>query len=75
MKHMPLVYPLVFALVVLLTFFTGAYALAEGAVTGQSPTPAASSTGEGGRAEAGLQSPASGLEWYESAAILVCPLH
>ena len=71
---MPLVYPLVFALVVLVTFFTGAYAIAEGAVNGQSPAPAASS-GEGGRAGAGLPSPATGLEWYESAAILVCPLH
>ena len=59
MRDIPVVFPLSFAVLLVVIFFTSAFAIADGAVGRESQT-----------AEVG-----AGYEWYESTAILVCPLH
>ena len=59
MKHIPLVFPLSFAVILVVIFFTSAFAIAVGAV---------------GRETQATEADAE-YEWYESTAILVCPLH
>ena len=56
---MPIVFPLSFAVLLVVIFFTSAFAIADGAVTRE-----AEATQAGGE-----------YEWYESTAIYVCPLH
>ena len=59
MKHIPLVFPLSFAVILVVIFFTSAFAIADGAV---------------GREAQATEADAE-YECYESTAILVCPLH
>ena len=59
MKHIPIVFPLSFAVILVVIFFTSAFAIADGAVDREARS-----------AEA-----AADYEWYESTAIYVCPLH
>jgi hypothetical protein len=59
MREIPLVFPLSFAVLLVVIFFTSAFAIADGAVTR-----------EGESAETAAE-----YEWYESTAIYVCPLH
>ena len=65
MKHIPIVYPLSLLVLIIFVFFTGAYAIAEGAV-GEPVVPAATT-------DSGVA--VDDHEWYESTAIWVCPLH
>ncbi len=63
------------ALIVLVTFFTGAYAIAEAAVNGEpSATPNQALLAPNHGYETSAEG-SSQLDWYESAAIWVCPLH
>ena len=64
MKHIPIVFPLSLLVIIVLSFFTGAYAISENALTEQ-PTAisAAAEQGEPDR------------QWFEKGAIWVCPLH
>ena len=59
MKHIPIVFPLSFAVILVVIFFTSAFAIADGAV---------------GRGAQSAEADAN-YEWYESTAIWVCPLH
>ena len=59
MRHIPLVFPLSFATLLAVIFFTSAFAIADGAVDRKAQV-----------AEAAAE-----YEWYESTAIYVCPLH
>ncbi len=74
MRHIPMAFPLLFLLIVGATFFAGAYAIAEGAAVGQGDAAtrvADYESGDGPDHSASRDK----LEWYESAAVLVCPLH
>ena len=66
MRHIPIAFPILFLLIIGVTFFAGAYAIAEGAALGQ---------GDVATPEPDHSAPRDKLEWYESAAVLVCPLH
>ena len=59
MREIPLVFPLSFVVLLVVIFFTSAFAIADGAVDRE--------------AEATEADPE--YEWYESTAIYVCPLH
>ena len=75
MKDIPIIFPIALVVIVVLTFFTGAYAISEGAERDDPPILAASVVGTGSLV--GSLEPGQALEhdWYESAAIWVCPLH
>lgn len=64
MKHIPIIYPISFILIVGITFFAGAYGIAEGA-------------GPRSRAvqSVAVLQPVEELAFVEKAAIWVCPLH
>ena len=64
MKHIPIIYPISFILIIGITFFAGAYGIAEGA----GPRSGAV------QSYAVLQ-PAEDLAFVEKAALWVCPLH
>ena len=75
MKHIPIVFPISLLIIVAVTFFSGAYAIAEGAVNGQDGAIAGQiAAGPGPRGPA-QQAPSGDHDWYQSAAIWVCPLH
>ena len=59
MRHIPIVFPLSFVVLLGVIFFTSAFAIADGAVD----------------REAQVAEAAAEYEWYESTAIYVCPLH
>jgi len=59
MRHIPIVFPLSFVVLLVVIFFTSAFAIADGAVTREADTTQADAE----------------YEWYESTAIYVCPLH
>ena len=62
MKDIPIVFPISLVVIVVIMFFSGAYAIAEGATGG----PAA---------ESNLPHVSADADWFQSAAIWVCPLH
>ena len=76
MKTIPIVFPFALAVIIVATFFTGAYAISEAALNGEGPV-----AGDVLAASAGVTGTASpsadiaDLDWFENAAILVCPLH
>ena len=62
-RDVPLVFPISLTIVLVMLFFTGAYAISENALEGERVS---------GQVEAaGLED----REWVENAAIFVCPLH
>ena len=65
LRDVPLVFPISLAIIVVMLFFTGAYAISENALEGEQ---AAS-----GQVDAAVAP--EGQEWLEQAAIFVCPLH
>lgn len=64
LKDVPLIFPFSFAVMALIIFFAGAYGVAESAVSDQPAVDSASSVASSAE-----------HDWYESAAIFVCPLH
>ena len=68
MKNIPIVFPISLAVIIVLTFFTGAWAISENALGSTQPVYAAADTPPASAAE-------PGEDWYERAAIWVCPLH
>ena len=72
MKHIPVIFPLSLLVIVLLSFFTGAYAISEDALSEEPGVIAAA--GPGVSNEPG---DAGSLDhrWYQKTAIWVCPLH
>ena len=63
MKEIPLVFPLSLLLIVLLSVFTGAYAISENALDAQTTAAGTVVQGE------------ADTEWFEKGAIWLCPLH
>ena len=63
-RDVPLVFPISLAIILVMLFFTGAYAIAENALEDERVS---------GQVETALGS--EDREWVESAAIFVCPLH
>ena len=75
MKHLPRAYPIAFALLIAVLFSVGVWSIAESAVNGREPLSAAPSVQTASSAVAVRQKPRADFEWYEHAAIFVCPLH
>ena len=75
MKDIPIIFPIALVVIVVLTFFTGAYAISEGAERDEVPILAASVVGTGSLVGSLEQGPTLEHDWYENAAIWVCPLH
>ncbi len=63
MKEIPLIFPLSLLVIVLLSVFTGAYAISENALETQTAT-----IETGAREDTDTQ-------WFEKGAIWLCPLH
>lgn len=63
-KNVPLIFPFSFVVMALIVFFAGAYGVAESAVSDQAVADFAA-----------LEPPPAEHDWYENAAIFVCPLH
>jgi hypothetical protein len=69
-KDIPIIFPIALVVIIIATFFTGAYAIAEGAVRDGTGAVQSSATDT---ASSGTTS--GDHDWYQDAAILVCPLH
>ena len=63
-RDVPLVFPISLAILLVMLFFSGAYAISENALEGERVS---------GQVEAAVGS--EDREWLEDAAIFVCPLH
>ncbi len=62
MKDLPLIFPLSLLVIVLLSVFTGAYAIAENALDTQTTA-------------AGTVVQEADIQWFEKGSIWLCPLH
>ena len=62
-RDIPLVFPISLVIIMVMLFFTGAYAISENALEGSAT----------GQVDAAVAS--EDHEWLENAAIFVCPLH
>ncbi len=71
MRDIPLIFPIALAVIVVLTFFTGAYSVSENVQCDDRQLLTASLVGGGSSAPPQT----SEHDWYEGAAIWVCPLH
>ena len=72
MKDIPVIFPLSLLVIVVLSFLTGAYAISEDALSEEPGVIAATAfvgPNEPGDAES------LDHQWYQRAAIWVCPLH
>ena len=74
MKKVPKEFLVLLVLLLVFTFFTGAYVIAEGAVEGQPGIVYAGLESQRKQAD-DLPSNYRDREWYESASVWVCPLH
>ena len=72
MKDIPVIFPLSLLVIILFSFFTGAYAISEDAL---SEEPGAVSAAAAGESSASGDAGSLDHEWYQNAAIWVCPLH
>ena len=70
MKDIPIIFPIALVVIIFATFFTGAYAIAEGAVRDDADAVQQHQDGTASDSDA-----SGDHDWYEDAAILVCPLH
>ena len=71
MKNIPIIFPIALVVIIITTFFSGAYAIAEGAVR----SDAANSEQQLADDQSSGDTSSGGHDWYESAAFLVCPLN
>ena len=72
MKYLPIEYRLFLVALIAFLLMTGIYAIADGAtmqLDGQVGTDSLTSS------SAFAESPSGELDWYQEAAIFVCPLH
>ena len=75
MKHIPFIFPLTLAVIVAVTFFASVWAVAESAVNGRRTVWAEHVAVLREATGAGALDGSADYEWYERAAIYVCPLH
>lgn len=71
MRHLPKVYTLGFVALLVFLVMVAAYAVSESAVRDAAGEPSRVAAGDGGMEPR----PAAQYDWYEDAAMLVCPLH
>ena len=62
-RDVPLVFPISFVIILVMLFFTGAYAISENALERSATSQVDAAVASEDR------------EWLENAAIFVCPLH
>jgi hypothetical protein len=76
MRDLPIIFPLSLIVLLIMIFFSGAYAISEGA-TSQDLVALTTSETPGGTTDhlGSLPAGTEGFDWYEDAAIWVCPLH
>ena len=70
MKDIPVIFPLSLLVIIVFSFFTGAYAISEDALREELGVIAAS-----GESSAPGDTESLDHQWYQNAAIWVCPLH
>jgi hypothetical protein len=75
MKDIPIIFPIALVVIVVLTFFTGVYAVSEGAERDDVPILSASASGTGSLIGSLETDQALEHDWYENAAVWICPLH
>ena len=73
MKYLPIEYKLFLVALLAFLFLTGIYAIADGASGQLEVTSAKGNTLASSESIAGAST--DGLDWYQEAAIYVCPLH
>ena len=71
MRHLPKVYTLGFVALLAFLLMVAAYAVSESAVRGADGEPPLAPAGDG-RTDPRA---AAQYDWYEDAALLICPLH
>ena len=69
MKDFPIIFPIALVVIIVATFFTGVYAISADAVKSQ-PLGHAASLSAGSEGGGGAE-----RDWYQKAAVWVCPLH
>ena len=76
MRDIPIVFPISLAIILAMLVFTGAYAISADAVDGGGmyATPAGSVVSVDTAAGAN-DAADGGYDWYQQAALFVCPLH
>ena len=72
MRHIPIIYPISLVIMLILTFAAGVYAVAEGALEDIAPAYAATASAFESETVTGE---ATQHDWYEQAAVWICPLH
>ncbi len=65
MRDLPIVFPISLAVILIMMFFTGAYAISAGAVDDRTLYSAT----------AGVERSAADDAWFEKGALFVCPFH
>ncbi len=73
MKYLPIEYRLFLVALLAFLFMTGIYAIADGASVQFDPQ--AGTGGATGSSQTFTDASDSDLDWYQDAAIFVCPLH
>jgi len=76
MKDLPIIFPIALVALLVFVFFTGAFAISEGATTPERLATSEPISSAGTYVQ--LNPPTEGdieFDWYEDAAIWVCPLH
>ncbi len=67
MRDLPIIFPISFAILIIMIFFTGAYAIAEDAAADRAVATSSSVTG--------AETQEGEEQWVDSAALFVCPFH
>ena len=75
MKHIPKIFPISLFVIIGLMFFTGAYAVSESALGDTGVVETVSAFSSDRPAGPFMDATESEIEWFESVAIWVCPLH
>ena len=75
MKDIPIIFPISLVVIILLTFFTGAYAISANALDNPAPIYTASINPIETSGDPDAAPEAAERAWYQGAAMWICPLH
>ena len=75
MKDIPIIFPMALAVIMVATFFMGAYAISADTLKDPPLTYAATARSPTGEAESDPAQEPAQRHWYQEASIWVCPLH
>ena len=73
MRDIPIIFPISLAIILAMLLFTSAYAISADAVEGSAAY--ATPSGVVVRVDASASGSDDGYDWYQQAALFVCPLH